>query len=58
MGTYDKDATHVDAKIILRDNRALFEKNNKLLVFGEDTGKIGDVNQGLEGLQLILELNV
>ena len=52
--TYDKDATHVDARIILRDNfRALFEKNNKLLVFGEDTGKIGDVNQGLEGLQLI-----
>jgi pyruvate/2-oxoglutarate/acetoin dehydrogenase E1 component len=31
----------------------LFEKNSKLLVFGEDTGKIGDVNQGLEGLQSI-----
>ena len=29
----------------------LFKKNSKLLVFGEDTGKIGDVNQGLEGLQ-------
>ena len=52
--TYDNDATHVDGRIILRDNfKALFEKNSKLLVFGEDTGKIGDVNQGLEGLQPI-----
>ena len=52
--TYDNDTTQVDGRIILRDNfKALFEKNNKLLVFGEDTGKIGDVNQGLEGLQPI-----
>ena len=52
--TYDNDATKVDGRIILRDNfKALFEKNNKLLVFGEDTGKIGDVNQGFEGLQPI-----
>jgi pyruvate/2-oxoglutarate/acetoin dehydrogenase E1 component/TPP-dependent pyruvate/acetoin dehydrogenase alpha subunit len=50
--SYDDDATQVDGRIILRDNfKALFEKNSKLLVFGEDTGKIGDVNQGLEGLQ-------
>ena len=52
--TYDDDATQVDGRIILRDNfKALFEKNSKLLVFGEDTGKIGDVNQGLEGLQSV-----
>jgi pyruvate/2-oxoglutarate/acetoin dehydrogenase E1 component/TPP-dependent pyruvate/acetoin dehydrogenase alpha subunit len=52
--TYDNDATQVDGRIIVRDNfNALLEKNNKLLVFGEDTGKIGDVNQGLEGLQSI-----
>ena len=52
--SYDDDATQVDGRIILRDNfKALFEKNSKLLVFGEDTGKIGDVNQGLEGLQSI-----
>jgi 2-oxoisovalerate dehydrogenase E1 component len=52
--TYDNDAMSVDGRIILRDNfKALFEKNSKLLVFGEDTGKIGDVNQGLEGLQSI-----
>jgi len=52
--SYDDDAKEVDGRIILRDNfKALFNKNNKLLVFGEDTGKIGDVNQGLEGLQSI-----
>lgn len=31
--------------------RISFEKNNKLLAFGEDVGKIGDVNQGFAGLQ-------
>ncbi|MCO5274452.1 MAG: thiamine pyrophosphate-dependent enzyme [Flavobacteriales bacterium] len=42
----------VDGRIIIRDNfAALFEKEPLLLTFGEDTGKIGDVNQGLEGLQ-------
>ncbi|MDG1685678.1 MAG: thiamine pyrophosphate-dependent enzyme [Flavobacteriaceae bacterium] len=52
--TYDEGAMQVDGRIILRDNfKALFERNSKLLVFGEDTGKIGDVNQGLEGLQSI-----
>jgi pyruvate/2-oxoglutarate/acetoin dehydrogenase E1 component/TPP-dependent pyruvate/acetoin dehydrogenase alpha subunit len=51
---YDNDAKQVDGRIILRDNfKALFEKNCKLLIYGEDTGKIGDVNQGLEGLQSI-----
>ena len=51
---YDNEAKLVDGRIILRDNfKALFEKNTSLLVFGEDTGKIGDVNQGLEGLQSI-----
>ena len=42
----------VDGRIVLRDNfEKLFEKYPELLVFGEDSGKIGDVNQGLEGLQ-------
>ena len=36
----------------MRNNfRRLFEKYDNLLIFGEDTGKIGDVNQGLDGLQ-------
>jgi pyruvate/2-oxoglutarate/acetoin dehydrogenase E1 component len=29
-----------------------FEANDKLLAFGEDVGKIGDVNQGFAGLQV------
>ena len=42
----------VDARIIIRDNfRALFQREPLLLTFGEDTGKIGDVNQGMEGMQ-------
>ena len=49
---YDDKAPKIDGRIILRDNfKALFEKHDNLLVFGEDSGKIGDVNQGLEGLQ-------
>lgn len=50
--TYDSNSELVDGRVILRDNfDLLFEKYNELLVFGEDSGNIGDVNQGLEGLQ-------
>lgn len=49
---YDENSKLVDARIVLRDNfKALFAKHKTLLIFGEDSGKIGDVNQGLEGLQ-------
>ncbi|PCJ94875.1 MAG: transketolase [Flavobacteriaceae bacterium] len=49
---YDKELTMVDGRLILRDNfDKLFAKYPELLIFGEDTGAIGDVNQGLEGLQ-------
>ena len=42
----------VDGRIIIRDNfDKLLEKNNRIFIFGEDVGMIGDVNQGLEGLQ-------
>ncbi|MCC6838907.1 MAG: transketolase, partial [Flavobacteriales bacterium] len=42
----------VDGRVIIRDNfTALFEKEPLLLTYGEDTGKIGDVNQGMEGMQ-------
>lgn len=49
---FDNDSEDVDARIILRDNfdRILGERP-EVLIFGEDSGKIGDVNQGLEGLQ-------
>ncbi|MET2984355.1 alpha-ketoacid dehydrogenase subunit alpha/beta [Aureibaculum conchae] len=50
--TYPEEAEIVDARIILRDNfDALLSQHESLLIFGEDAGKIGDVNQGLEGLQ-------
>ena len=49
---YEDQPEQVDGRIILRDNfDRLFEKYPNSLVFGEDTGNIGDVNQGLEGLQ-------
>ena len=49
---YADDASEVDGRIIIRDNfKALFEREPLLLTFGEDTGKIGDVNQGMEGMQ-------
>ncbi|MDN3676552.1 thiamine pyrophosphate-dependent enzyme [Flavobacterium paronense] len=42
----------VDARMLLRDNfDALFSKYPEVLIFGEDAGAIGDVNQGLEGMQ-------
>ena len=41
-----------DGRVVLRDNfDKLFEKYPEILIFGEDAGKIGGVNQGLEGLQ-------
>jgi len=50
--TFTEDSEIVDGRVILRDNfDALLNKHPELIIFGEDTGKIGDVNQGLEGLQ-------
>ena len=47
-----KDEELVDGRIVLRENfDAIFKKHPNSLIFGEDAGTIGDVNQGLEGLQ-------
>ncbi|MCC5918780.1 MAG: transketolase [Cryomorphaceae bacterium] len=52
LPTYDDDADIVDARIVLRDNfDRILAEDSRVLIFGEDSGKIGDVNQGLEGLQ-------
>lgn len=49
---YDETAEDVDGRVIIRDNfDAIFNKHKGALVFGEDCGGIGDVNQGLEGMQ-------
>ena len=50
---YANDAQEdTDGRMILRDNfDAIFTKYPETLIFGEDAGAIGDVNQGLEGMQ-------
>jgi pyruvate/2-oxoglutarate/acetoin dehydrogenase E1 component len=49
---YDPEVKMEDGRIVLRENyRKLLGKHPELLVFGEDAGKIGGVNQTLEGLQ-------
>ncbi len=50
--TYNPDAEMVDGRIIIRDNfHHMFEAIPEAMIFGEDVGKIGGVNQGCEGLQ-------
>ena len=52
LPTYDTSAEEVDARLVLRDNfDAIFSQHPEVLIFGEDSGNIGDVNQGLEGMQ-------
>ena len=49
---YNTDSIDVDARVILRNNfDKILEQRKSVIIFGEDSGKIGDVNQGLEGLQ-------
>jgi len=48
----DNAKEDTDGRMILRDNfNVLFTKYPEVLIFGEDAGSIGDVNQGLVGLQ-------
>jgi pyruvate/2-oxoglutarate/acetoin dehydrogenase E1 component len=52
LPAYANDAEDVDGRVIIRDNfDAIFSKHPDTLIFGEDSGNIGDVNQGLEGMQ-------
>ncbi|MDA9127379.1 thiamine pyrophosphate-dependent enzyme [Flavobacteriaceae bacterium] len=49
---YDDNAELVDGRLVLRENfKEIFQNHPEVLIFGEDSGKIGDVNQGLEGMQ-------
>ena len=49
---YDEKIEEVDGRIVLRDNfNSLLKNHPELIIFGEDVGSIGDVNQGLEGMQ-------
>ena len=52
LPVYDEASEMVDARLIIRNNfDKIFETYPETLIFGEDSGNIGDVNQGLEGLQ-------
>ena len=49
---YPDEPQEVDGRIVLRDNfEALFRRYPEVLTFGEDVGKIGGVNQTMEGMQ-------
>ena len=49
---FEGEEVFEDGRVIIRDNfDKIFEKYPNTLIFGEDSGNIGDVNQGLEGLQ-------
>ena len=49
---FSENSLTVDGRVVVRNNfDKIFEKYPETLIFGEDAGNIGDVNQGLEGLQ-------
>lgn len=50
--TFSDDTKLVDGREVLRENfDMILSKYPEVVIFGEDSGKIGGVNQGLEGLQ-------
>jgi len=50
--TYKQNSKTLAGREILRDNfHIMFANNPKIITFGEDTGKIGGVNQAMEGMQ-------
>lgn len=49
---YDSGSKEVNGSEIVNKNfDFLFKKYPNLVTFGEDTGKLGDVNQGMKGMQ-------
>ena len=49
---YTETSELVDGRLVIRENfKIIFRNHPEVLIFGEDSGKIGDVNQGLEGMQ-------
>ena len=52
VAVYADEAPLVDGRQILQENfKALLSDDPRVVIFGEDTGKIGGVNKALEGLQ-------
>lgn len=49
---YDENSSEVNgSEIISKNFDYLFGKNPTVVTFGQDTGKLGDVNQGMKGMQ-------
>ena len=49
---YDSNSEEVNGSVVVNKNfDALFEKYPNLVTFGEDTGKLGGVNQGMKDMQ-------
>jgi pyruvate/2-oxoglutarate/acetoin dehydrogenase E1 component/TPP-dependent pyruvate/acetoin dehydrogenase alpha subunit len=49
---FEGETKMMDGREILRENfDTILKKYPEVMIFGEDSGKIGGVNQGLEGLQ-------
>jgi 2-oxoisovalerate dehydrogenase E1 component len=49
---YGSEPDRVTGREIIRDNfDALLARDPRIVIFGEDVGKLGDVNRSLEGLQ-------
>jgi len=49
---YGEKPERITGREVIRDNfDLLLEQDPRIVIFGEDTGKIGDVNKSLEGLQ-------
>lgn len=49
---YDENNENVNGSVVVNKNfDALFKKYPNLVTFGQDTGKLGDVNQGMKGMQ-------
>jgi pyruvate/2-oxoglutarate/acetoin dehydrogenase E1 component/TPP-dependent pyruvate/acetoin dehydrogenase alpha subunit len=49
---YGENPERITGRELLRDNfDALLAADSRIVIFGEDAGKIGDVNKSLEGLQ-------
>ncbi len=49
---YAKNPERITGREVIRDNfDSQLARDPRIVIFGEDTGKIGDVNKSLEGLQ-------
>ncbi|MGF7140721.1 alpha-ketoacid dehydrogenase subunit alpha/beta [Roseimarinus sediminis] len=49
---YSNESSEVNGSDVINYNfHELFKRHPRLITFGEDTGKLGDVNQGMKGMQ-------